>query len=71
MNNIIKETYIENNKSLLNDWWFKKFFYPETPNSEYAECHYPQMALVNQNKCFYNEDNIHKTYYNNLTRMNY
>jgi tryptophan halogenase len=52
------ETYIENNKSLLNDWWFKKFFYPETPNSEYAECHYPQMALVNQNKCFYNEDNI-------------
>ena len=50
--------YIENNRSSSNDWWFKKFFYPETPNSEYAECNYPQMALVSQNKCFYNEDNL-------------
>jgi tryptophan halogenase len=49
-------TYTENNRAGLNDWWFKKFFYPKTLNSDYAECNFPQMALVNQNKCFYNED---------------
>ena len=50
--------YTENNKARLNDWWFKKFFYKDTPQSDYADCLYPQMALVNQNKCFFNEDNI-------------
>jgi len=52
------EPYLQNNIAKLNDWWFKKFSYPKTPYSDYADCHYPQMALVNQNKCFYNEDNI-------------
>jgi len=47
--------YLENNIASLNDWWFKKFLYPKVPYSDYASCHYPQMALVNQNKCFYNE----------------
>jgi hypothetical protein len=50
--------YTENNKATLNDWWFKKFFYKDTPQSDYADCLYPQMALVNQNKCFFNEKNI-------------
>ena len=36
--------------SARNDWYFKKFLYPETPLSDYAECMYPQMALVNENK---------------------
>ena len=49
--------YLEGNKAILNDWWFKKFIKKETLNSDYAECHYPQMALVNANKCFYNEEN--------------
>jgi len=49
--------YTENNKARLNDWWFKKFFYKDTPQSDYADCLYPQMALVNQNKCFFNKDN--------------
>ena len=49
--------YLKDNSSLLNDWWFKKFINPEIDNSDYANCHYPQMALVNQNKCFYNEKN--------------
>jgi tryptophan halogenase len=49
--------HLEGNKALLNDWWFKKFHYPDTPYSDYADCHYPQMALVNANKCFYNENN--------------
>jgi hypothetical protein len=50
--------FLEGNHALLNDWWFKKFIYPETLASDYASCHFPQMALVNQNKCFYNEKNI-------------
>jgi len=49
--------YSKENKASLNDWWFKKFIYPETSNYDYADCYYPQMALVNQNKCFYNENN--------------
>jgi tryptophan halogenase len=49
--------YSKENKASLNDWWFKKFIYPETNNSDYADSYYPQMALVNQNKCFYNENN--------------
>jgi len=47
--------FISGNKAELNDWWFKKFLYPKVPHSDYVDCHYPQMALVNQNKCFYNE----------------
>jgi hypothetical protein len=34
----------------LNDWYFKKFIYPETKNSDYANCMFPVMSLVNQNK---------------------
>ena len=48
---------IENNVAGVNDWWFKKFNFPETKNSDYATSHYPQMALVNENKCFFNENN--------------
>jgi len=50
--------FLEGNYASLNDWWFKKFIYPKTPVSDYVDCIFPQMALVNQNKCFYNEDNI-------------
>jgi hypothetical protein len=49
--------YLTGNIAKLNDWWFKKFIYNKTPNSDYADCHYSQMALINQNKCFYNEKN--------------
>ena len=35
----------------VNDWWFKKFLYKNTPNSDYADCMFPkQMAYVNENK---------------------
>ena len=30
--------YIEENIATLNDWYFKKFLYPNTPVSDYAEC---------------------------------
>ena len=34
-----------------------KFLKPGTPNSDYAECHFPQMALVN-NKLDYNKPKV-------------
>lgn len=47
---------IKDNNNDLNDWWYKKSFYPETPNSDYAESMFPIMSLVNQKKLFYNEN---------------
>jgi len=41
---------LENTATGFNDWWFKKFIHPETPNSDYADCFYPSMSLVKQNK---------------------
>tara|TARA_R110000803_G_scaffold23331_2_gene57354 strand:+ start:2771 stop:4243 length:1473 start_codon:yes stop_codon:yes gene_type:complete len=42
---------VHNNSATFNNWWFKKFVYPKTPNSDYADCIYPtQMAYVNKNK---------------------
>jgi len=40
---------LQNNKALLNDWWFKKILNPKTPNSDYAESYYPVMAMINNN----------------------
>ena len=48
---------IEGNSSELNDWWFKKSIYPDTPNSNYAESIWPVMAMINQNKM--TEDDFH------------
>jgi hypothetical protein len=47
----------ENHIANGNDWWFKKYFEPTIKVNDYADCMYPQMALVNQNKLFYNEKN--------------
>lgn len=44
-------TYTETtNKAKLNDWYFKKFVYPDTPNSDYAYCTFPVMGLIDDNK---------------------
>ena len=40
----------------LDDWHFKKILYPETPVSDYAECFFPGMALVNQNKSLFTDN---------------
>ena len=42
--------YIKDNINETNDWWFKKILYPETKLTDFADCMYPIMALVNQNK---------------------
>ena len=39
----------ENNANRFNDWWYKKILKPETPNSDFANCMFPQMAYVNNN----------------------
>ena len=40
-----------------NDWHYKKLKYPNTPNSDYANCFSSAMALVNENKFDKNTDN--------------
>ena len=40
-----------------NEWIIKKHIYPETHRSDFAECFYPQMALVKNKKLFDNEKN--------------
>tara|TARA_B100000953_G_scaffold54546_1_gene42470 strand:+ start:1819 stop:3390 length:1572 start_codon:yes stop_codon:yes gene_type:complete len=40
----------DNTREGFNDWWYKKFFHPETPYTDYADCYFPQMLLANQNK---------------------
>ena len=50
--------YTQGNIANLNDWYFKKFLYPNTPVSDYADCLFPQMALVKQNRIFKNEEKI-------------
>ena len=47
---------LDNNQLQLNDWWCKKFVYPYTPNFDYVDTCYSQMALVNQNKMKSNVD---------------
>tara|TARA_R100001132_G_scaffold24752_1_gene24358 strand:+ start:400 stop:1938 length:1539 start_codon:yes stop_codon:yes gene_type:complete len=42
---------LKDNFYSINDWWYKKLLYPKTPNSDYADCIFPeQMAYVNSNK---------------------
>jgi len=49
------QVHTEGNKAQLNDWYFKKILHPDTPVSDYAECIFPSMALVTQNKISKNE----------------
>lgn len=44
------------NTAGINDWYFKKIIYPDTPVSDYAECMSPKMALVKANKLFRNKN---------------
>ena len=69
--------YTFNNKSKMNDWYYKKIRYPETPSSDYAECLYPSMALINQNKSLFNKnftsgsgrEDLEKDFDNNQVRL--
>jgi len=49
------QSILENSYAGFNDWWFKKFIHPETPYSDYVDCYFPQMSLVNENKLSYDK----------------
>ena len=57
------EAFLENTLRGHNDWWFKKGIYPETPYTDYVDCFFPQMALVNQNKLSINEKGQFDNFY--------
>ena len=40
----------------LNDWLIKKYAYPETPVTDFAECYSPQAVMCRDNKFFKNEN---------------
>ena len=49
---------IENQKLGSKEWWFeKKYKYPNTPVTDYANWLYQNMALINNNVLFKNENN--------------
>ena len=50
------EPDVNGNTAGMNDWWFKKFSDPSIPYTDYADSLFSCMALVNQNKLFYNEN---------------
>ena len=59
-------TNLEGNTADLNDWWLKRCLYPDTPNSDYADCMYPQMQLVHQNKF---KDDVAYAYHFDATKF--
>jgi len=54
---------LDNTSKEFNDWWLKKGIYPETPYTDFADCYWPQMALVNQNKLSFNKDGQFDRFY--------
>ena len=49
------QPYLEGSELALKDWHLKKLKYPETPTRDYADCMYPGMALINQNKSMFTD----------------
>lgn len=49
--------HTDGNVAGLNDWYIKKILEPKTKVSDYADCYYPIMALVNQNKILTDDAN--------------
>jgi len=41
---------LQGTRNGLNDWWLKKFFYENSPYSDYAETYYPLGYLAENNK---------------------
>jgi tryptophan halogenase len=43
----------------IEDWFFKKALYPDTPNSDFARTYFPNAALYEQNKFSLNKHKIY------------
>jgi tryptophan halogenase len=39
----------------VQDWFYKKYFYPETPLEDFVRCYFPALALIDQNKFIRNK----------------
>ena len=46
---------IDGDRNPFHDWHLKKFFYPETPITDFVDCLFPQSALFNSNKFALND----------------
>lgn len=55
--------FFEENLHNTNDWFIKKALYPETTPDDFADCFYPQMALVKENKLSELNHNYFDLYY--------
>ena len=42
----------------VDAWFFKKWFYPETPQTDFAESYWPALQMANKNKIHSNEDGV-------------
>ena len=41
-----------------DDWFFKKWLYPDTPQTDFCDTYWPAMPLINKNKINFNEDGL-------------
>lgn len=44
------QPFLEGTRSGLNDWFIKKYYYPDTPVQDFVDCYFPAAALWNENK---------------------
>lgn len=47
---------VQGTKFGLNDWLIKKYAYPDTPVTDFADCYSPQALMCKDNKFFKNEN---------------
>jgi len=50
--------HLGNTNKGTNEWALKKIKYPETPNSDFADCFFPQMSLIHNNTISENKYNV-------------
>lgn len=44
------EPFVHNTHDGMHDWFYKKYFYPDTPIEDFVRCYFPAAALFEQNK---------------------
>ena len=44
------EPFVKDTRDGMHDWFYKKYFYPETPIEDFVRCYFPSAALFEQNK---------------------
>ena len=44
------EPFVKDTHDGMHDWFYKKYFYPDTPIEDFVRCYFPSAALFEQNK---------------------